>query len=133
MILVIGVSLGVLLIGVITSYLVTNYNFYGKRFFEWALILPLAIPPYILAYAFTGLFDANGDANLLVRFLFNLENNFILFPSVRNITGAIIVFSFTLYPYVYLVTRSAFLNQSNSIKESGRLLGMGQLLSLIHI
>ena len=126
-ILVIGVSLGVLFIGVITSYLVTNYNFYGKRFFEWALILPLAIPPYILAYAFTGLFDANGDANLLVRFLFNLENNFILFPSVRNITGAIIVFSFTLYPYVYLVTRSAFLNQSNSIKESGRLLGMGQL------
>ena len=125
--LVIGVSLGVLIIGVLTAYLVTNYNFFGKIFFEWALILPLAIPPYILAYTFTGLFDANGDANVFVRFLFNLENSFVLFPSVRNIIGAIIVFSFTLYPYVYLVTRSAFLNQSNSIKESGRLLGLGQL------
>lgn len=125
--LVIGVSIGVLTIGVFTAYAVTNYNFFGKKFFEWALILPLAIPPYILAYTFTGLFDANGDANVFVRLLFNLENNFVLFPSVRNITGAIIVFSFTLYPYVYLVTRSAFLNQSSSIKESGRLLGLGQV------
>ena len=125
--LVIGVSIGVLTIGVFTAYAVTNYNFFGKKFFEWALILPLAIPPYILAYTFTGLFDANGDANVFVRLLFNLENNFVLFPSFRNITGAIIVFSFTLYPYVYLVTRSAFLNQSSSIKESGRLLGLGQV------
>ena len=125
--LVIGVSIGVLTIGVFTAYAVTNYNFFVKKFFEWALILPLAIPPYILAYTFTGLFDANGDANVFVRLLFNLENNFVLFPSVRNIIGAIIVFSFTLYPYVYLVTRSAFLNQSSSIKESGRLLGLGQV------
>ena len=79
--LVIGVSIGVLTIGVFTAYAVTNYNFFGKKFFEWALILPLAIPPYILAYTFTGLFDA----------------------------------------------RSAFLNQSSSIKESGRLLGLGQV------
>ena len=125
--LVLGVSLGVLVIGVLSAYLVTNYSFYGKNTFEWALLLPLAIPPYILAYTFTGLFDANGDANILIRYLFNLNNNFVFFPNVRNITGAIIVFSFTLYPYVYLVTRSAFLNQSNSIKESGRLLGLGQI------
>ena len=83
-------------------------NFYGKNTFEWALLLPLAIPPYILAYTFTGLFDANGDANILIRYLFSLNNDFVFFPNVRNITGAIIVFSFTLYPYVYLVTRSAF-------------------------
>ena len=69
--LVIGVSIGVFTIGVLTAYAVTNYNFFGKNFFEWALILPLAIPPYILAYTFTGLFDANGDANVFVRFLFN--------------------------------------------------------------
>ena len=110
-----------LVIGVLSAYLVTNYSFYGKNTLEWALLLPLAIPPYILAYTFTGLFDVNGDANILIRYLFNLNNDFVFFPNVRNITGAIIVFSFTLYPYVYLVTRSAFLNQSNSIKESGRL------------
>ena len=122
-----GVSLLVLLIGTITAWTVTTYNFVGKRIFEWALILPLSIPPYILAYTFTGLFDPFGDLNNLFRALFNLEDTTIVFPSVRNIYGGIIVFAFTLYPYVYLVSRSAFINQSKSMKEAARMLGLNQV------
>ena len=124
--LVIGVSICVLIIGVGTSWLVTNYHFTGKNVFEWALILPFAVPPYILAYTFTGLFDTFGTANNLIRDIFFLGNDFTFFPKVRNIYGAIIVFSFTLYPYVYLVSRMAFINQSRSILESGRTLGFNQ-------
>ena len=124
--LVIGVSICVLIIGVGTAWLVTNYHFTGKNVFEWALILPFAVPPYILAYTFTGLFDTFGTANNLIRDIFFLGNDFTFFPKVRNIYGAIIVFSFTLYPYVYLVSRMAFINQSRSILESGRTLGFNQ-------
>ena len=126
LILVSGVSLLVMIIGSLTAWLVTNYQFFGKRFFEWGLILPLAMPPYILAYTFTGLFDSYGTMNEIVRSLFNLEQNEVLFPNIRNIYGAIIVFSFTLYPYVYLICRTAFLNQSRSMFEVGRTLGLSQ-------
>jgi len=116
----------VLLIGTITAWTVTNFNFPGKRVFEWALILPLAIPPYILAYTFTGLFDPFGDANNLARLILGLDRDFVLFPNVRNVYGAIIVFGFTLYPYVYLVARSSLINQSRSMQESARMLGLNQ-------
>ena len=125
-ILVSGVSILVMIIGSLTAWLVTNYQFFGKQFFEWGLILPLAIPPYILAYTFTGLFDSYGTMNEIARSLFNLQRNEMLFPNIRNIYGAIIVFSFTLYPYVYLICRTAFLNQSRSMFEVGRTLGLSQ-------
>jgi len=123
LILIVGVSILSLILGVGTAWFVTNFDFFGKSWLEWAIILPLAIPPYILAYTFTGLFDSYGSANEIVRYLFNLESGFIFFPNVRNIYGAIVVFSFTLYPYVYLTTRMAFLNQSRSLMEAGKLLG----------
>ncbi len=124
--LVIGVSFISLLIGTVSAWIVTNYDFLGKRFLEWALILPLATPPYILAYTFTGFFDSYGTANNFIREIFSLDQSFILFPNIRNMYGAIIVFSFTLYPYIYLVSRAAFLNQSRSMLESGRMLGLNQ-------
>ena len=127
-VLVSGVSVLVMAIGSVTAWVVTNYNFFGKKFFEWGLILPLAIPPYILAYTFTGLFDSYGTANEIVRDLFNLQQSAVLFPNIRNIYGAIIVFAFTLYPYVYLICRTAFLNQSKSMFEVGRTLGLSQTL-----
>tara|TARA_B100001123_G_C15323974_1_gene1028898 strand:- start:916 stop:2538 length:1623 start_codon:yes stop_codon:yes gene_type:complete len=126
-ILVIGVLFIVLIIGTTSAWIVSNYQFFGKNTLEWALILPLAVPAYILAYTFTGLFDTYGTANILIRDLFGFEDNYTLFPNVRNLVGAIIVFSFTLYPYVYLVTRSAFLNQSQSMLEAGRLLGLNAI------
>ena len=127
-VLVSGVSVLVMAIGSVTAWVVTNYNFFGKKFFEWGLILPLAIPPYILAYTFTGLFDSYGTVNEIARDLFNLQQSAVLFPNIRNIYGAIIVFAFTLYPYVYLICRTAFLNQSKSMFEVGRTLGLSQTL-----
>ncbi len=109
--------------GVGTAYLVSNYKFFGKGFFEWGLLLPLAVPPYILAYVFTGIFDSYGSANNLIRDVFGLPNEYIFFPNLRNLTGAIIVFGFTLYPYVYLVSRVAFKNISGSLNDAARVLG----------
>ena len=125
--LILGVSFFVVLIGVLSSWLVTNYDFFGKSFFEWALILPLAVPPYILAYTFTEIFDTYGSANNLLNSIFLFDEKKVFFPSVRNIYGAIAVFSFTLYPYVYLVSRMAFVNQSISIIEAGRILGLSRV------
>ena len=125
--LIFGVSIIASILGVGSAWIVSNYNYLGKSFFEWALILPLAVPPYILAYTFTGLFDSYGSANNLVRELFSLNSNYIFFPNIRNIYGAIIVFSFTLYPYIYLATRMALINQSRSILEVGKTLGLNKL------
>ena len=125
--LIFGVSIIASILGVGSAWIVSNYNFLGKSFFEWALILPLAVPPYILAYTFTGLFDSYGSANNLIRELFSLNSNYIFFPNIRNIYGAIIVFSFTLYPYIYLATRMALINQSRSILEVGKTLGLNKL------
>ena len=125
--LIFGVSIIASILGVGSAWIVSNYNYLGKSFFEWALILPLAVPPYILAYTFTGLFDSYGSANNLVRELFSLNLNYIFFPNIRNIYGAIIVFSFTLYPYIYLATRMALINQSRSILEVGKTLGLNKL------
>ena len=125
--LITGVSILTSLIGIITSWLVTNFNFSGKKFFEWALILPLSVPPYILAYTYTGLFDASGSANTFLIEIFNLDISTIIFPNIRNIYGAVMVFSFTLYPYVYLICRMAFVNHSKSIIESGRVLGLSRI------
>ena len=124
--LITGVSILTSLIGIVTSWLVTNFNFSGKKFFEWALILPLSVPPYILAYTYTGLFDATGSANTFLIEIFNLDKSTIIFPNIRNIYGAITVFSFTLYPYVYLICRMAFVNHSRSIIEAGRVLGLSR-------
>ena len=68
-----------------------------------------------MAYSFTGLFDSYGTANELMKLIFNLDSDEVFFPSVRNISGAILIFSFTLYPYVFLISRTAFLNQSRDI------------------
>ena len=124
--LIIGVSTISLFLGIGTAWLTSNYSFFGKNFFDWALILPLAVPPYILAYTFTGLFDSYGTANNLIREIFSLNSEYIFFPNVRNIYGAIIVFSFTLYPYIYLATRIAFINQSRSLREVGETLGFSK-------
>ena len=124
LLLIFGVSVLSLIFGVGSAWLVTNYEFINKNWLEWALILPLAVPPYILAYTFTGLFDTYGSANELIRLFFDLNDDFTFFPNVRNIYGAIIVFSFTLFPYIYLTARMSFINQSKTLIEAGRILGL---------
>lgn len=121
--LVVGVSILVVVLGVSTAWLVTFFDFYGKKFFQWALILPLAVPPYLLAYVFTEFFDFSGTANSIARNLLGIEPGTIFFPNIRTITGAIMVFGFTLYPYVYMVSRAALMNIPSSIIEASFLLG----------
>ena len=129
----IGVSVGVFILGVSTAWIISTCEFRGKKFFSWALILPFAIPPYIMSYAFTGLFDSYGSANDLVRFIFQLDPETVPFPSVRNITGAIIIFSFTLYPYVFLISQTSFLNQSRDIFDVSRTLGLSRFKTFFKV
>ena len=131
--LVLGVSLLVAILGVSTAWLVTFFNFSGKKFFQWALILPLAVPPYLLAYVFTEFFDYSGTANNILRNIFNTNSDAIFFPNIRTITGAILVFGFTLYPYVYMVSRVALMNIPSSIIEASVLLGKNSIFTFFHL
>jgi len=118
-----GVGVGVLLIGVSTAWLTVNFEFPGRRTFVWLLLLPLAMPAYIIAYAYTGLLDFSGPVQTLLRSVLDLESGDYWFPQVRSLTGAMLMLTFVLYPYVYLLARSAFLEQSVAASDAGRLLG----------
>jgi len=125
LILLLGVSFFVLIIGLATAWLTTKYEFPGKKVLEWALILPLAIPPYILAYVFTELFDYSGSGTYFLQSLNIITEGNVI--NIRTIIGAILVFSFSLYPYVYLISRTSMLNISTSILESAQVLGTNKL------
>ncbi len=121
-----GVGVGVLLIGVSTAWLVTACRFPGSKIFEWALLLPLAIPAYLLAYTYTELLDYYGPVQSWLRSTFGWETiQDYWFPPVRSLGGAIIMLFLVLYPYVYLIARVAFLEQSGRTLEASRSLGRG--------
>ncbi|MCR9183318.1 MAG: iron ABC transporter permease [Flavobacteriaceae bacterium] len=115
-------SLLVLLFGVTTSWLVARYEFPFRKQLEWLLILPLAIPSYIVAYAYAGAFDYGGSLELIQRF-FGIEFTRI---DIMNRFGLAFVLSISLFPYVYVSTRAFFLNQANNLLEASRLLGVGE-------
>jgi iron(III) transport system permease protein len=121
--LLIGVAVGVLTIGTSTAWLVTTYSFPGRRTLEWALILPLAMPAYVVAYAYTDALQFAGPVQTWLREVTGWRAREYWFPEIRSLGGAVMLFSLTLYPYVYLVARAAFLEQSLSTFEAGRLLG----------
>ena len=129
----IGVGVGVLLLGVPTAWLTSGYNFFGKKFFAWALLLPLATPAYIIAYTYTGLLDFSGPIQTNLRLWTGIDiSQFWLF-NVRSLGGAIVMMSLVLYPYVFLLARTAFLEQSASIIEAGRSLGYSYRQTLIKL
>jgi len=121
--LMLGVASGTLLLGVSTAYIVSQYQFPGKRFWTWALLLPLVLPTYIIAYAYTGLLDIAGPVQELIRSHFGLSFGEYWFPEIRSLAGAVVVFSLVLYPYVYLLVRSALLSQSPNLASTARLFG----------
>ncbi|MGP1375372.1 MAG: ABC transporter permease [Almyronema sp.] len=126
LLLLVGVSVGVLILGIGTAWLVTVCRFPGRRIFEWALLLPLAAPAYLLAYTYTDFLEYFGPVQIALRSLFGWESaNDYWFPNVRSVGGAIAMFSLTLYPYVYMLTRVAFLEQSTVTLEASRSLGCG--------
>ena len=122
--LMLGVGVGTAAIGVSTAWLVTLCSFPGRRLFESLLLLPLAAPAYILAYTYTNLLDYSGPIQTLLRTGFGWQSaQDYWFPTVRSIGGAIVMLTLVLYPYVYLLARSAFLNQSSRLLEASQNLG----------
>ena len=120
--LVVGVGLGATVIGVGAAWLVTMFSFPGRRVMTWALLLPLAMPTYLMAYTYTDLLQFSGPVRTALRGSFLGDG---WFPEVRSLGGAIATFSLVLYPYVYLLVRAAFLSQSLCVLEVSRTLGHG--------
>ncbi|MEZ5645728.1 MAG: iron ABC transporter permease [Burkholderiaceae bacterium] len=116
-----SVALGVALVGMATASAVTLFDFPGRRVFEWALLLPLAMPAYVVAYAYTDFLQFSGPLQIWLRETFGLQGR--VFPEVRNTPGAVWVFTFTLYPYVYLLARTALTERASQLMEAARLLG----------
>ncbi|WP_148863017.1 ABC transporter permease [Marinobacter fonticola] len=122
--LMLGVATLTLVIGVATAWLVTMCQFPGRRFFEWALLLPFAVPAYVIAYVYTDLLDYAGPVQILLRDIFGWQNaNDYWFPSIRSLPGATLMIGLVLYPYIYLLARAAFLEQSPSLFAVSRSLG----------
>ncbi|WP_429010012.1 ABC transporter permease [Aeromonas allosaccharophila] len=122
--LVVGVVLLSLLFGVPTAWLVAMCQVPGRRALQWALMLPMAMPSYIVAYVYTDLLDYSGPLQTGLRALFGLNSpTDYWFPAIRSLGGAAWVLALVLFPYVYLLTRASFLEQSVSLIHSSRLLG----------
>ena len=121
LVLCLSVALGVAVVGVLTASAVTLFDFAGRRFFEWALLLPLAMPAYVVAYAYTDFLQYAGPLQSWARAAFGLQGQ--LLPDVRSLGGAVLVFTATLYPYVYLLARAALAERAVHLMEAARLLG----------
>lgn len=121
LLLCLAVGAGAALVGTAGAAAVTLFDFPGRRTFEWALLLPLAMPAYVVAYAYTDFLQFGGPLQNWMRGSFGLDGR--VFPEVRNLPGAILVFVFSLYPYVYLLVRTALSERAAQLMEAARLLG----------
>ncbi len=130
LLLLLGVGSGVLLLGVPTAWLTSMCDFPGRRWLSWALLLPLAVPAYIIAYTYTGLLDFAGPVQTWIRDITGLGYGDYWFFEIRSLGGAIVMMSLVLYPYVYLMARAAFLEQSVSSIEVGCSLGYSRWRAL---
>lgn len=126
-ILLAGVGIITGLVGTSAAWLVTAYDFRGRAVLEWALLLPLAVPTYIVAYAYLDILHPIGPVQGAIRFLLGYDSprQFRL-PDIRSMTGCILLLGFVLYPYVYIPTRAMFLTQSASLVEAARTLGVSR-------
>ncbi len=129
----VGVGAGTLVIGVGCAWLVTMCRFPGVGAFEWALLLPFAVPAYVLAYAYTGMFEFAGPVQTALRDAFGWGRHDYWFPEIRSLGGAIAMMTLVLYPYVYLLSRAAFLEQSVCVLEVSRTLGRGPWRSFVTV
>lgn len=128
-----GVGSGVTLVGVATAWLTAMHRFPGQRVFEWALVLPLAMPSYVLAYVYTDFLQFVGPVQTFLRETFGWTRADYWFPEVRSLGGAIVLFIFVLYPYVYLTARTAFLERASGMLEASRTLGVGPWRSFFRV
>lgn len=121
----VGVGLGVAAVGVGAAWLTAMHDFPGRTVFEWALVLPLAMPAYVMAYTYTDLLQFVGPVQTWLREQFNWQAGEYWFPDIRTLGGAVSMFVFVLYPYVYMLARTAFLERASGVLEAGRSLGLG--------
>jgi iron(III) transport system permease protein len=133
-ILLAGVGLITAILGTSTAWLVTAYAFPGRRMLEWALLLPLAVPTYIIAYAYLDILHPIGSVQGAIRWMlgYSSPREFRL-PDVRSMTGCILLLGFVLYPYVYIPTRAMFLTQSANLIDASRTLGISRRAVFWHV
>jgi iron(III) transport system permease protein len=130
--LLLGVAALTFLLGVSTAWLISNYEFPGRKYFEWLLILPLGFPGYIMAYTYVGLLDYTGPIQVFFRNTFDIQVKGSL-VDIMNLPGAIFILSITLFPYVFLITRSSFLQQSKTLQEASFLLGANRFKTFFKV
>lgn len=128
-----GVAAGVILVGSGTAWLVTMCQFWGRAWLEWMLVLPLAAPTYVLAYAYTDFLQVTGGFQIWLRRVTGWGIGDYWFPNIRSLWGAILLLILTLYPYVYLSARLAFQEQSVACLEVSRSLGYGPWASFFKV
>jgi iron(III) transport system permease protein len=129
-VLAVGVGACTLLLGGALAALVSFYDFPGRRWLDWALVLPLAMPAYVLVFVLLGQYDASSPLQEAMRALFG--DGFQL-PEIRSTPGAILLLSLVLYPYVYVLGRSAFLEQSRDTFEAARTLGLSHRRAVLRV
>ena len=128
-----GVLILTFLIGVTCAYLVSFYDFPGADFFKWSLILSFAVPSYIYAYSLTAFFENYGTAFTILKNLFGEANYNKFIPKFDGMVGAILSISFSLFGYVYVLTRASFYYQSQNLIELGKNLGFSKKKSFLKI
>src|SRR5687768_8922172 len=112
--------------GVVSAWLITAYRFPGRDTLQWALMLPLAMPAYVMAYAYTDWLQSSGAVQGALRGLTGWQARDYWFPEVRSLWGGAAMLSFALYPYVYIIARTGFTELSRSALEAARLAGYSQ-------
>jgi len=132
-VLLVGVLTLTFLIGVTCAYLVSFYNFPGVNFFKWSLILSFAVPSYIYAYSLTAFFENYGTAFTILKNIFGDFNYNLYIPKFDGMMGAILSISFSLFGYVYVLTRASFHYQSQNLIELGKNLGFSKKKSFLNI
>ncbi len=132
--LLLGVGIVTVVVGVGTAWLVTTCHFPGRGFFDWALLLPLAVPTYIVAFAYLDILHPLGPIQMALRALLAIDDpRGLWLPDVRSLPGCILLLGFVLYPYVYLAARATFLMQSAPALEAARTLGAGRLSTFLRV
>lgn len=129
-----GVAFITLVIGLASAWAVTMCDFPGRKFFEWAMLLPFAVPAYVIAYVYTSLLDYAGPVQTAMRNWFGWHNAAdYWFPEIRSLEGATLMIGLVLYPYVYLLARAAFLEQSPSLFAVSRSLGHSAISTFFRV
>ena len=124
LILALSVGAGSLIIGTALAFCMTRYEFAGRGILKWLLLLPMAMPAYIIAYTYTGMLDFSGPLQSTLREAFDWSYGDYWFPEIRSLGGAILMMILVLYPYVYMLARTAFSEQAASLQEASRSMGI---------